>query len=317
VKADSLEAANLAAAKELKMERDLEDALSPSPPPPPQAPAASKGKTAHVEGGGKAVKEVPFIPKHYLDVPKVPKVHPRRPGAARKAQVKQQQLVSVHKQQGQQQQQQQQGQGHQLLPGVKPDGELEGKINLEGVAVPQAANVAMFRQSQRVNRRQEIQKDGGDEQKGLLRAGGKPTMPDIPNDITNSIVQRLLKMAHSGKLKVPVDDSARVRHPITDALSEHGVENTRLESLVPSQKLKGEEQDMRAAAERAREQEQRQGRVYMPARGGYGGVEGERGDSTLPPSRVRKGDGGLLGMIEGPLDSLFGDRDARKTLVPA
>ena len=160
VKADSLEAANLAAAKELKMERDLEDALSPSPPPPPQASAASKGKTAHVEGGDKAEKEVPFIPKHYLDVPKVPKVHPRRPGAARKAQVKQQQLVSVHKQQGQRQQQQQ-GHGHQLLPGVKPDGELEGKINLEGVAVPQAANVAMFRQSQRVNRRQEIQTDGG------------------------------------------------------------------------------------------------------------------------------------------------------------
>lgn len=73
------------------------------------------------------------------------------------------------------------------------------------------------------------------------------------------------------------------------------------------------------ARKRAREEarEERQQRMYISAKGGYGGVEGVQGDTTLPPSRLKERDGGLLGMIEGPLDSLFGDRDAKKTVVPS
>lgn len=178
VRAESLEDANLAAAKELRMEHDLDDAFSPPPSPAAAAPAVP---VAHAD----EVKKVHFIPKHFFALPSVPKggVLPRKHGA--RVVKQQQQLVPVG-----------------ALPEALPDGELKGRIDLRGAKVPMANDVAMFRQSESVGHRRQVQRDGGDEQKRLLRAEGKSSMPDVPNDITNSIVQRLLNMAHKGQLKV-------------------------------------------------------------------------------------------------------------------
>ena len=46
--------------------------------------------------------------------------------------------------------------------------------------------------------------------------------------VSNDIVERLLKLAHAGKLTAP-EDVAKVEHPISDALRSHERDNKRVD----------------------------------------------------------------------------------------
>ena len=51
--------------------------------------------------------------------------------------------------------------------------------------------------------------------------------------MSNDIVERLLKLAHAGKLTAP-EDVAKVEHPISDAISSHDKDNRRVDKQEAS-----------------------------------------------------------------------------------
>jgi hypothetical protein len=55
--------------------------------------------------------------------------------------------------------------------------------------------------------------------------------PDPKPQVSNDIVERLLKLAHSGVLTAP-EDVASVKHPISDAISSHDADNRRVDKQV-------------------------------------------------------------------------------------
>lgn len=58
--------------------------------------------------------------------------------------------------------------------------------------------------------------------------GAAKSLPGQPAEVANDIVERLLKLAHTGQLKSPEDHPARVRHPMSAAIAEHQAEQRRL-----------------------------------------------------------------------------------------
>jgi len=63
--------------------------------------------------------------------------------------------------------------------------------------------------------------------------GPAKDLPKEPREVSNDIVERLLKLAHAGKLTAP-EDVAKVEHPISDAISSHESDNRRVDKQEAS-----------------------------------------------------------------------------------
>ena len=63
--------------------------------------------------------------------------------------------------------------------------------------------------------------------------GPAKDLPKEPREVSNDIVERLLKLAHAGKLTAP-EDVAKVEHPISDAISSHDRDNQRVDKQEAS-----------------------------------------------------------------------------------
>jgi len=63
--------------------------------------------------------------------------------------------------------------------------------------------------------------------------GPAKDLPKEPREVSNDIVERLLKLAHAGKLTAP-EDVAKVEHPISDAISAHDADNKRVDKQEAS-----------------------------------------------------------------------------------
>jgi len=58
-------------------------------------------------------------------------------------------------------------------------------------------------------------------------------LPKEPREVSNDIVERLLKLAHAGKLTAP-EDVTKTEHPISDAIESHEKDNRRVDKQEAS-----------------------------------------------------------------------------------
>ena len=63
--------------------------------------------------------------------------------------------------------------------------------------------------------------------------GPAKDLPKEPREVSNDIVERLLKLAHAGKLTAP-EDVEKVEHPISDAIESHESDNRRVDKQEAS-----------------------------------------------------------------------------------
>ncbi|KAJ1485897.1 hypothetical protein T484DRAFT_1944649 [Baffinella frigidus] len=128
--------------------------------------------------------------------------------------------------------------------------------------------------------------------------GAAKGLPGQPAEVANDIVERLLKLAHSGKLKSPEDHPALVKHPMSAAIADHQADQRHL--------LKADEARREAQAQASRSGALPPPRAFARGRGrgasGGGGVQG--GEAAKP--------GGLWGFVDG----VFGDSSVHKTYLP-
>uniref|UniRef100_A0A7S0F0H8 Uncharacterized protein n=1 Tax=Hanusia phi TaxID=3032 RepID=A0A7S0F0H8_9CRYP len=183
----------------------------------------------------------------------------------------------------------------------------------------------------------------GLKRKNRLRlVGAAKDLPDQPREVSNDIVERLLKLAHAGKLKSP-DEFGYVRHPISDAINSHKEDEKELRvahDMYRERELSRRERDelhklhQTPNVATAKEVAPRQERVAAVEPVQVKSQEHVETVHRATPSissapapareveQVREGwkrpsaASGLWGIVSAPFNALFGDSVVHKKYLP-
>ncbi|EKX38968.1 hypothetical protein GUITHDRAFT_143783 [Guillardia theta CCMP2712] len=182
----------------------------------------------------------------------------------------------------------------------------------------------------------------GLKRKNRLRLmGAAKDLPDQPREVSNDIVERLLKLAHAGKLRSP-DEFGYVRHPISDAIKSHRQDEQELR--VAHDLYREREMSRREHRDRLHKLRQTQDKaVAQPRQPAPPVPQAEvrpkeqepvrpRPSSISPsPALARRTEeqaqprehwkrpsaaSGLWGIVSAPFNALFGDSVIHKTYLP-